>query len=88
MAKEVGGVLQFKLTEPEGAWAVDLRSAPGKVTQGAQPEATTTLRLADEDLAALVKSPEAARELYMKGKLRIDGDVRVAQRLGFLKNLL
>ena len=88
LAKEAGGVLQFKLTEPEGTWAVDLRSAPGKVTQGAQPEATTTLRLADEDLAALVKSPEAARELYMKGKLRIDGDVRVAQRLGFLKNLL
>ncbi len=88
LASEVGGLLQFTLTEPEGAWVVDLRTAPGKVTQGTQPGATATLKLADEDLLALAKSPEAARELYMKGKLRIDGDVRVAQRLGFLKNLV
>jgi NAD(P)-dependent dehydrogenase (short-subunit alcohol dehydrogenase family)/acyl dehydratase/putative sterol carrier protein len=88
LASEVGGLLQFTLTEPEGAWVVDLRTAPGKVTQGTQPGATITLKLADEDLLALVKSPEAARELYLRGKLRIDGDVRVAQRLGFLKNLV
>jgi 3-hydroxyacyl-CoA dehydrogenase/3a,7a,12a-trihydroxy-5b-cholest-24-enoyl-CoA hydratase len=88
LAPEVGGLLQFKLVEPESAWVVDLRTAPGTVTQGTQPGTTATLKLADEDLLALVKGTAAARELYMKGKLRIDGDVRVAQRLGFLKNLV
>jgi hypothetical protein len=28
------------------------------------------------------------QRLYMHGKLRVDGDVRVAQRLGFLKQLI
>jgi 3-hydroxyacyl-CoA dehydrogenase/3a,7a,12a-trihydroxy-5b-cholest-24-enoyl-CoA hydratase len=88
LATEVGGVLQFKLTEPEGAWVVDLRTAPGTVTQGTQPGATATLKLSDEDLLALVKGTAAARELFMKGKLRVDGDVRAAQLLKFFKNLV
>ncbi len=87
LAVEVGALLQFQITSPESAWAVDLRGALGTVTQGTQAEAAATLRLADEDLLALAKGEVAARELYMKGRLRIDGDVRVAQRLGFLKNL-
>jgi 3-hydroxyacyl-CoA dehydrogenase/3a,7a,12a-trihydroxy-5b-cholest-24-enoyl-CoA hydratase len=88
LAAEVAALVQFKLTAPEGAWAVDLRSAPGSVTQGTQAGATVTFTLADEDLLALAKGSEAARELYMRGRLRVDGDVRLAQRLGFLKNLV
>ncbi|MDY7232472.1 peroxisomal multifunctional enzyme type 2 [Hyalangium rubrum] len=87
-AAGVGALLQFKLTSPEGAWVVDLRTAPGSVKQGTVAEPAATLTLADEELLALVKAPESARELYMKGKLRVDGDTRVAQRLGFLKNLV
>ncbi|MBN1210482.1 MAG: SDR family NAD(P)-dependent oxidoreductase [Myxococcaceae bacterium] len=88
LAAEVAALLQFKITSPEGAWVVDLRSAPGTVTQGTQAGAAATLTLADEELLALAKGSEAARELFMRGRLRVDGDVRIAQRLGFLKNLV
>jgi (3R)-3-hydroxyacyl-CoA dehydrogenase / 3a,7a,12a-trihydroxy-5b-cholest-24-enoyl-CoA hydratase / enoyl-CoA hydratase 2 len=88
LAAEVGALLQFKITSPEGAWVVDLRGAPGSVAQGTQAGAVATLTLADEDLLALAKGAEAARELFMRGRLRVDGDVRVAQRLGFLKGLV
>ena len=88
LVAEVGALLQFKLTSPQGAWAVDLRSAPGSVSEGQQPGATTTLTLADEDMQALAQGKVTARELFQRSKLRVDGDVRVAQRLGFLKNLI
>jgi len=88
LAAEVKALIQFKLTSPEGAWAADLRSAPGSVSEGTKEGATVTLTLADEDLLALVKGTATAREQYQQGKLRVDGDVQVAHRLGFLKNLV
>ena len=88
LAAEVSALLQFKLTSPESAWTVDLRSAPGSVSEGTQAGATTTLTLADEDLLALAKGTVTARELYQRSKLRVDGDVQVAHRLGFLKHLV
>jgi 3-hydroxyacyl-CoA dehydrogenase/3a,7a,12a-trihydroxy-5b-cholest-24-enoyl-CoA hydratase len=58
------------------------------VTEGTQAGATATLTLADEELQALAKGAVTARELYQRSKLRVDGDVRVAHRLGFLKHLV
>jgi (3R)-3-hydroxyacyl-CoA dehydrogenase / 3a,7a,12a-trihydroxy-5b-cholest-24-enoyl-CoA hydratase / enoyl-CoA hydratase 2 len=46
------------------------------------------LTLEDGDLAAIAKTPDAARGLYQRGKLRVDGEVRAAHRLGFLKGLV
>ncbi|WP_224248470.1 peroxisomal multifunctional enzyme type 2 [Hyalangium gracile] len=88
LAAEVAALVQFKLTAPEGAWVVDLRSSPGSVSEGTQAGATATLTLADEDLQALARGTVTARELFQRSRLRVDGDVRVAHRLGFLKNLV
>lgn len=88
LAAEVSALIQFKLTSPEGAWTVDVRSAPGTVSEGTHASPTTTLTLADEDLLALAKGTATARELYLRSKLRVDGDVQVAHRLGFLKHLV
>ena len=51
-------------------------------------KADATLTLSDADLAALVTGKATARSLFQFGKLRIDGDVAVAHRLGFLKALI
>jgi 3-hydroxyacyl-CoA dehydrogenase/3a,7a,12a-trihydroxy-5b-cholest-24-enoyl-CoA hydratase len=87
LAREVGAVIQFRVTEPEGSWVVDLKDSPG-VREGKADKADLTLRLSDEDLAALVQEPQAVQRLYQHGKLRVDGDVRLASRLGFLKQLI
>ena len=34
------------------------------------------------------KGQATPEDLYMHGKLRVDGDVRTAHKLGFLQNLL
>ena len=87
LAKEVDGVLAIRVTAPESAWALDLTAGKAEVRQGAAQGAAATLTLAEEDLVALAKGAADARDLFLRGKLRIDGDVRVAQRLGFLKGL-
>jgi 3-hydroxyacyl-CoA dehydrogenase/3a,7a,12a-trihydroxy-5b-cholest-24-enoyl-CoA hydratase len=84
LLKEVGAVLQFKVDGAE--WVVDGKA--GTVKQGTAPKPDTILTLADEDLVALVKGTEPPQSLHQKGRLRVDGDVRAAHRLGFLKQLV
>ncbi|MGH7435705.1 MAG: SCP2 sterol-binding domain-containing protein, partial [Polyangiaceae bacterium] len=89
LAKEVGAVLQFTIKNPDASYVVDL-TGPGAVREGTDAKATTALRIDDADLAALCKAadlPAAAQDLYQHGKLRVDGDVRLARKLSFLKDL-
>ena len=51
-------------------------------------EAAATVTVSDSDLTALVKGEADARTLYQHGKLRVDGDVSIAHRLGFLNGLI
>ncbi|MGE0403432.1 MAG: SCP2 sterol-binding domain-containing protein, partial [Kofleriaceae bacterium] len=47
-----------------------------------------TFTISDADLVALVTGKATAKSLYQHGKLKVDGDVSVAQRLGFLNKLI
>ena len=85
IAKEVGAVVQLVVTNPDAAFVVDL-TGNGAVTEGKNDKATVTLKLADDDLEALAKG-ESLRDLYQHGRIRIDGDVRVAHKLTFFKGL-
>jgi 3-hydroxyacyl-CoA dehydrogenase/3a,7a,12a-trihydroxy-5b-cholest-24-enoyl-CoA hydratase len=76
-----------KTTDPDSVWTIHAAGASPSVTQGATAGASATLTLADADLAALAKGTKSARDLFQHGKLRVDGDVSVAHRLGFLKGL-
>ena len=66
---------------------VNLKDGKGGVTEGTDAKATATITLADEDLGELATTG-AAKELYMNGKLRLDGDAKVAHRLTFFKALI
>ncbi len=88
LAREIGAIVQFEVEKPSGTWTVDL-TGEGSVQAGASPKATTKLRIADADLAALSKAAdlqETARDLYQHGRLRVDGDMRPARKLMILKD--
>ena len=87
LASDVAAVVAFVITDPESAWVVDLKSATPSVKEGKDAAAETTLRLADEDLSELVKG-HSASDLHQRGKLRVDGDVRIAHKLGLFKGLV
>ncbi|MGE5185306.1 MAG: SDR family NAD(P)-dependent oxidoreductase [Acidobacteriota bacterium] len=75
LAGEVRAKLTFQIKDPDAVQTFDL----GGTT-------AATLTIADSDLPALAQGK--VRELYQHGKLRVDGDVSVAHRLGFLKGVI
>ncbi len=85
---EVAAVIQFKVKDPAAAYVVDLKTGKGSVTEGTVSDPSVTLTISDEDLVELVKGTASAQSLFQQGKLRVDGDVTVAHRLGFLNKLI
>ena len=88
LADEVGAVLQFYVRDPDCKWVVDLKNRPPALKTGETDGATTTITIADADLAELSSGDVTPQSLHQKGKLRIDGDVQPAHRLNFLKGLI
>jgi 3-hydroxyacyl-CoA dehydrogenase/3a,7a,12a-trihydroxy-5b-cholest-24-enoyl-CoA hydratase len=86
LAGDLGAVVAFVITSPDSAWIVDGKSATPSVKEGKDAAAATTFKLADEDLSELTKG-HSASDLHQRGKLRVDGDVRLAHKLGLFKGL-
>jgi 3-hydroxyacyl-CoA dehydrogenase/3a,7a,12a-trihydroxy-5b-cholest-24-enoyl-CoA hydratase len=74
LVQELGATVTFNVTEPAASFVVG--SGASKAT----------LTIADADLPGLATGN--VKSLYQHGKLRVDGDVSVAHRLGFLKGLI
>jgi (3R)-3-hydroxyacyl-CoA dehydrogenase / 3a,7a,12a-trihydroxy-5b-cholest-24-enoyl-CoA hydratase / enoyl-CoA hydratase 2 len=77
LASEIRATIHFKVTDPAAEHT--LHAAGGITT-------TATLTIKDADLPALAAGN--AKSLYQHGQLRVDGDVSVAHRLGFLKGVI
>jgi (3R)-3-hydroxyacyl-CoA dehydrogenase / 3a,7a,12a-trihydroxy-5b-cholest-24-enoyl-CoA hydratase / enoyl-CoA hydratase 2 len=89
LAKEVDAVVEFRLTGPDSEWHLDFAGGNATVASGRAKNPAAVLTLSTEDLLALVRGTENDARLFQTGKLRVDGDVRVAShRLGILKGLL
>jgi 3-hydroxyacyl-CoA dehydrogenase/3a,7a,12a-trihydroxy-5b-cholest-24-enoyl-CoA hydratase len=87
LVKEVGAVIEFRVRDPEGVWTVDLKNGAGGVMSGGGKGADTILTLSDADLLALANGTASAQALFQQGRLRVDGEVAPARRLGFLTKL-
>jgi 3-hydroxyacyl-CoA dehydrogenase/3a,7a,12a-trihydroxy-5b-cholest-24-enoyl-CoA hydratase len=74
--------IQFVISDPDGRYAV----AGGTVQQGMTDEPAAVFTLSDQDLEALAGGA-SAQDFFQRGKLRIDGDVRLARQLGILAGL-
>jgi len=85
---EVAALVQFRITDPDASWVVDLAGESPKVETGECAEPTATMHISDAKLGALVRGETSARDLFQRGDLRVDGDITVAHRLGFLKGLI
>ena len=79
LANEVRATLKFVVDGNQQIFA--LGGADAK-------KVDATLTISDADLVSLVTGKTAAKALYQHGQLKVDGDVAVAHRLGFLKALI
>jgi len=79
LASEVRATLKLVIDGSEQVFAVGGADA-NKVD--------ATLTISSADLASLSSGKATAKSLYQHGQLKVDGDVAVAHRLGFLKALI
>ena len=75
LAAEVRANLTFEVKDPDASKSFELGGS-----------SKTVLTIADADLPALAAGN--IKSLYQHGKVRIDGDISVAHRLGFLKGVI
>jgi len=80
LQQELHATVQFDIKDAKLSHTLALGADPSKV------DAVCTID--DADLTALAAGKASAQALYQRGKLRIDGDVSVGHRLGFLKGLI
>ena len=82
LAKEIGGTLQFKVG------GTSFHVSPAGFADGVSDTRDATLTFADEDaFAALVQDSGKEQDLFQRGQIRVDGDVFVAKKIGFLNKL-
>ncbi|CAH2089483.1 unnamed protein product [Euphydryas editha] len=85
-AKSVGGVFLYNITENGKTvkqWTLDLKS--GMTVYQGEPKsgkADTTMTVGDGDLMEIAAGTLSPQVAYLKGKIKISGNIMLAQKLG------
>ena len=74
-------VIQYAISEP--MYSV-IRDGRCEVHEGRHDNPNVTIIMADEDLVSLMTGELDGMSAFMSGKLKLDGDMMLAQRLGSL----
>ena len=89
LVKKVNAVFRWIVTDdskiPVAQWIVDLKSPPGKIyqekLQSMSPKADCTLTLSDTDLISMIEGKLKPQTAFMKGKLKVSGNIMLTQKL-------
>ena len=77
-ASDLNVTIQYKTTNPS---YLVIKDGQCTVHDGVAASADVTLTMEDDDLAALLKGELNGMTAFMTGKLQVDGDLMLAQRL-------
>ena len=73
--------IQFNTSKPH---YVTIKGGACTVSEGTAGSPDVTLTMEDDDLVALMKGELNGMTAFMTGKLQLDGDLMLAQRIGGL----
>lgn len=81
-------VYQFDITgDGGGKWNIAIANNAVKVVEGAVDNPSITLTMSGEDFASLVQGNLNGQTAFLTGKLKIEGDMGLAMKLGSLFSL-
>lgn len=85
MAKSIGGVFLYNITDngkTVKSWTLDLKTAAVYEGTPKSGKADTTMTVGDSDLVEIASGSLSPQVAYLKGKLKIAGNIMLAQKLG------
>jgi len=82
-AAEIGEKVAVELTgEGGGRWVLDCSKNPATVKEDNVTEVKTTIRMSGDDLMKISKGELNGVTAFMFGKIKIEGDLNLAIKLG------
>merc|ERR1711879_559008 len=83
LVKMGNAVFQFVISDAgeDGKLCVDLKNGDGSTTRGDGSKPDVTITMKDQDFAALATGKLNGMSAYMSGKLKIKGNMMLAQKL-------
>lgn len=86
-AKSLGGVYGIKLEGPAaGEWTINLQKETPSVEKGLHGAQCTVL-LQEQDFFALLQNPTMAMNLFLQGKIKVEGNSMLALKIQKLLSL-
>ena len=83
-AKTVEGALQIKLQKPESKWALN----GNEVDEGVSDAPDAIITITDSDLEKIATGEQSAKALFQKGKIQVEGKIKLARQISLFENLL
>ena len=81
-AQGLDAVFQYNITGDQGGnWNVTVKDGSCQVQQGMHDSPTVTLDMSDETWLAMVNKELNGMQAFMSGKLKVSGDIMLAQRI-------
>lgn len=86
IVQKVGATFQYDIKKDGEVrhWFVDLKTGEGSIKEG-KGKAECTIAMSDADFNKLMKGKLDPMQAYMKGKLKLSGNMMLAQKLSLLQ---
>jgi len=84
-AKEINAIIAIELSGDEkGRWVIDCTENPPKIYQDEKAPAQMTIKMKGGDFVKLANGEINPQMAFLTGKIKIDGDLGLAMKLGSL----
>jgi putative sterol carrier protein len=81
-AQGLDAVFQFEITgDGGGNWSVSIKDGGCQISEGTHDAPTTTLTMSGETWLAMVNGELDGMQAFMSGKLKVSGDIMLANRI-------